>query len=93
MAFISIQTKFLGPTNHRGDRIKATSMQAFSDGRKPSVTIPYDYGSTNEENHRDAAEKLLPEVVNEYSLPSVGLIAGGCDTGYIFTPIFKCSHM
>lgn len=85
MAFISIQTKFLGPTNYRGDRIKATSMQAFSDGKKPSVTIPYDYGSTAEENHRDAAERLLPEVVNDHRV--VRLVAGGCDRGFIFTPV------
>ncbi len=89
MAFISIQTKFLGPTNYRGDRIKATSMQGFSDGKKPSVTIPYDYGLTNEENHREAATKLLPQIVNEYTINNVMLVAGGCDKGYIFTPIFS----
>ena len=89
MAFISIQTKFLGPTNYRGDRIKATSMQTWSGGRKPSVTIPYDYGSMNEENHRDAAERLLPEIVNDIRF--IKLIAGACDRGYIFTPVFDGS--
>jgi len=87
MGFTSIQTKFLGPTNHRGDRIKATSMQAFSDGKRPSITIPYDYGSTNEENHRDAAMQLLPQVVNKYVIDEVTLITGSCDKGYIFTPV------
>ena len=86
MAYISIQTKFLGPTNYKGDRIKATSMEAFSDGKKPSVTIPYDSDKPSLENHLDAANKLLPEVVNKYSLPNIGLIAGSCEGGYIFTP-------
>ena len=87
MAFISIQTKFLGPTNHRGDRIKATSMATWGGGKKPSVTIPYDYGLTNEENHREAATKLLPQIVS--TINNVMLVPGGCDKGYIFTPIFS----
>jgi hypothetical protein len=91
MAFISIETKFLSQTNHRGYRIKATSMQTFSGGRKPSITIPYDSDSTSEENHRDAAERLLPEVVNDPRF--IKLVAGACDRGYIFTPVFDVNPL
>lgn len=46
----AIVTRYLGPTNHRGSRIKATV-----EGARP-LTIPYDSGSGNP--HRDAAEAL-----------------------------------
>ena len=88
MAYVAIQTKFLGPTDHRGDRIKATAMdKTFSDGVKKSVTIPYDYGATTEQRHRQAAELLLPQVVNY--VEDVELIEGAWERGYIYTPITK----
>ena len=39
MGYVAIQTKFLGPTNHRGARIKATAMDSYSDGKKQSITV------------------------------------------------------
>ena len=85
MAYMAIRTKFLGPTNYRGARIKATAMDTFSDGRPVSVTIPYDYGATTEARHREAAEALLPLVVN--APEDIRLIPGGCDRGYVFVPV------
>mgnify|MGYP005827690451 FL=1 len=88
MAYIAIQTKYLGPTDHRGARIKATAMDSFSDGVKKSVTIPYDYGiPTAEQRHRQAAELLLPQVVNY--VEDVELIEGGWERGYIYIPVYK----
>ncbi len=87
MAFTSIQTKMFGPTNYRGDRVKATAMSSWDNKPKPSVTIPYDYGMRADENHRLAAMKLLPKVVSEHLIDEVILIEGACDRGYIFTPI------
>ena len=85
MAYMAIRTKFLGPTNSRGARIKATAMDTLSDERPISITIPYDYGATTEARHREAAEALLPRVVN--TPEDVRLIPGGCDRGYVFIPI------
>jgi len=46
----AIQTKYLGPTNHRGSRVKATCAAG-------SVIVSWDYSLPNniEENHRAAA--------------------------------------
>ena len=85
MANMAIRTKFLGPTNYRGARIKATGMDTEGDERPPSVTIPYDYSATTEARHREAAEALLPQVVN--TPEDVRLIPGGCEGGYVFVPI------
>jgi len=88
MAYMAIQTKFLGPTNYRGDRIKATGMDTFhSDERKRSITVPYDYGATMEQMHRKAAELLLPQIVTEPK--EVRLVAGAWERGYIFVPVLK----
>ena len=90
MAYMAIQTKFLGPTNYRGARIKATGMDTFhSDERKRSVTVPYDYGSTTEQRHREAAELLLPQIVNEPW--RVRLVSGAWERGYIFVPVQRTS--
>lgn len=48
----AIITKYFGPTNTRGSRIKAT------DGDRCSITIPYPHELDSEEAHRKAAEAL-----------------------------------
>src|SRR3954468_11850529 len=45
----AIQTKFLGPTNSRGSRVKASAAAG-------SVTIVWDHRLNPEQNHRAAAE-------------------------------------
>lgn len=47
----AIETKFLGPTNVRGSRIKATAQAG-------SVTVPYDHALNSEANHTAAAVAL-----------------------------------
>ena len=47
----AIQTKFLGATNHRCSRVKAISAAG-------SLTLSWDYGISNEDNHSAAAEAL-----------------------------------
>ncbi len=49
--FQAITTKFLGPTNTRGSRIKATAFAG-------SVTVEYDHGLNQADNHKAAAQKL-----------------------------------
>lgn len=47
----AIQTKWFGPSNVRGSRIKATADAG-------SVTVPWDYALSVEENHQRAADRL-----------------------------------
>lgn len=47
----AIVTKFFGPTNSRGSRIKATCQAG-------SITVPWDFSLGSEGNH-DAAAKAL----------------------------------
>ena len=94
MAYIAIQTKFLGPTDYRDARIKATSMDTFpSDERKRTVTVPYNSHATKatgtEQRHLEAAELLLPQIVSEPE--RVRLVAGAWERGYIFVPVLKDS--
>lgn len=51
MAYQAIVTKFLGPTNVRGSRVKATC-------DADSLTVNWDHSLGIEDNHRKAAEAL-----------------------------------
>lgn len=51
----AIVTKFLGPTNYRGSRIKARCDAG-------SVVISLDYAESVEENHRIAAMTLVKKL-------------------------------
>ena len=48
----AIQTKFLGPTNTLGARVKETTESGFT------VTVDWDHARCVEENHAAAAEAL-----------------------------------
>jgi hypothetical protein len=48
----AIQTRYFGPRNVKGSRIKATSASGIS------KTRPYDHALTPDENHCQAAEDL-----------------------------------
>ena len=85
MGYIAIQTKFLGPTNFRGSRIKATAMDSFSDERVLSVTVGYDHALNSDANHRVAAEQLLPKVVRNPE--DVHMVAGAWKRGYVFVAV------
>jgi len=54
MSFVTqaIETKYLGATNTKGARIKATAWAG-------SVTLPYDHALSAEKNHKKAAFALL----------------------------------
>lgn len=56
---IAIQTKFIGPTNSRGSRVKATTLDKNpSTGRPDSITISWDHALNAHNNHRQAAKAL-----------------------------------
>jgi hypothetical protein len=65
----AIQTKFLGPTNFRGARVKATADAG-------SITLSWDYGLGVEGNHRAAAVALA----NHYGWPT-DMVGGGLPGG------------
>lgn len=66
MTMQSIETKYLGPTNHRGARIKAKSFGG-------SVTVPYDYGLPTDIAHTNAAFALAEKM----GWPDVKMFMGG----------------
>ena len=82
MAFMAIETKFLGPTNCRGARIKAQAMDLWSDGKRESVTVGYDYALNSEDNHTADAMHLLPKICNTPS--DYLLVVGATERGYVF---------
>lgn len=72
----AIETRFLGATNYRGARIKA-SCQA------DSVTIPYSYEGAEHMEHWRAAQKLIEKM----NWPPEGWNCGGIKTGYVFVRV------
>jgi hypothetical protein len=75
-----ITTKFLGPTNSRGSRIKAIARKASSMGAEMSHTRPYQYEGAEKE-HALAAKELAEK------LGWSGLWIGGgnvSEDGYVF---------
>lgn len=77
-----IKTKYIGPTNSRGSRIKA-SMGKFS------VTIPYPHEFSYEVCHFQAVKALVTKHDLQVDIDNMGY--GGDDNGYYFT--FKHSVM
>jgi len=87
----AIETKYLGPTNTKGGRIKATAWAG-------STTTPYDHGLNYSENHRAAALALaakLGKYAEQYNGSSIWTegdwLQGGNakGDGYVFIVIEK----
>ncbi len=77
-----IETKYLGPTNHRGGRVKATIVNF----RLKTKTLSWDHALDPVENHTRAAQFLsdscdLPQG-SEWEARYYSGVDGG---GYIFT--------
>lgn len=69
----AIRTKYLGPTDKRGSRIKAY------DEDKNNIVLPYDHALNSYDNHVKAAEGLKTQ------MKWTGrLIAGSWKNGYVF---------
>jgi len=77
-------TKYLGPTNHRGSRVKATS------GAGRTVTVSWDSELDSHDNHA-AAAALLVEQVLCLSASQITLVGGvlPSDGGYAFAVLRK----
>ena len=72
----AITTKFLGPTNFRGSRIKASAKS----GRGLSVTIPYPHELSQSAAHAAAALALCAKM----NWTPDTLHAGATPDGYVF---------
>ena len=70
---IAIQTKYLGPTNYRGSRIKAYTCNGHS------LTIAYDYSLDDKDLYAKAAIALCKKLGWSGSI-----IGGGTKEGYTF---------
>lgn len=80
MMFQAIETKWLGPTNVRGSRVKAKAEAG-------SITLPWDHSLNSDENHRKAAEALAAKFgwVGDY----YGTLHGGALPGRGYAFVFN----
>jgi hypothetical protein len=76
----AIQTKFLGPTNHRGSRIKATCEAG-------SITVPWDHGADIDANHGYVAMMLAQKLGwtgDEYGELKSGCLPNNAGYAHVF---------
>ena len=73
---VAIQTKYIGPTNSRGSRIKAWTDTGFS------TIISYDYGLEDEARHFKAVKAMVAEHELDWDLKEMR--CGGTKNGYVF---------
>lgn len=80
-----IQTKYLGPTNFKGSRVKAV------DDKGNSAISEYRSELSSEENHRHAAKVLLDKIETKHKLNErehsemVLTACGSWQSGYMFS--------
>lgn len=67
----AISTKYLGPTDKRWSRIRATAQAG-------SITIDYDQGLSSENNHAAAAKALAMKFGWDGTWFAGGLVNGNC---------------
>lgn len=74
-----ITTKYLGPTDHKPGRVRATA------GSGRTLTLSWDHGLDVTENHAAAAAALAGKLLDE-SQPSRFTLRGGClhNNGFAF---------
>lgn len=73
----AIVTKYLGPTNHRGARVKASAEAG-------SLVVSWNHDLSEPENHRQAAEELASKYGWATSMVGGGLPDG---RGYAFVMV------
>ncbi len=77
---IVITTKYIGPTNSRGSRVKAvTGDNNPSTGKPATLTISWDCSLNSADNHKAAAKALAERLTWDGEWHS-----GETDTGYVF---------
>jgi len=90
-AYQSIQTKFIGPTNSRGARIKAYTA-SWGDMRGLSITVPFSYELREEERHWEAVKALISKHDLKWGREfAIGASVDG--RGYVFVPVRSSSDI
>jgi len=83
---VAILTTYLPVTNHRGSRLKATTMLPRPDGQKVSVTVGlYELHGNDAEKHAQVARMLVEKL--GWAGRWVGGDAGGAS--YVFVKVFS----
>lgn len=79
MTFVTqaIETRYLGPTNTKGGRVKATAWAG-------SVTVPYDHALDVQDNHRAAQLALRHKLGWQGKFAQGGNVKGD---GYVFVNV------
>ena len=79
-----ITSKYLGPTNYRGSRYKATIDRG--NDPQPQATVSYDYALDPEGNAIEAIKALIKKAdLNEFGIWSTFIVAYG-PHGYVAIP-------
>jgi hypothetical protein len=87
---IAIHTKFIGPTNTRGARIKAYTAD-LGDRKGFTATIPYPYQLSGEQCHFEAVKALVKKNCLDWNLD--GMRYGDSADGRGFCYCFDCSKV
>lgn len=80
---IAIHTKFIGPTNTRGARIKAYTA-GYGDHKGFSAVIPYPYELSFEACHFEAVKELIRKNNLEWDLTAMRFGDSADGRGYVF---------
>ena len=80
---IAIHTKYIGPTNTKGSRIKASLRR---DSKTLwTVTVPFDHSLGCEERHKQAAVSLIHKYIGHMTNETLYICGSTLDNkGYIF---------
>jgi len=70
----AVETKYLGPTDTKGSRVKATAPAG-------SIIVSWDYALNTEDNHIAAAKALVAKYEWNYS----ELVTGSLNNSYVHT--------
>jgi hypothetical protein len=85
--FKIIETKYIGPTNSRGSRVKAT------DSNKNTITINWSSEFGLEQNHTNAALALLKKLADkngdDETMKLIGYGSSISGSGYAFAAVRK----
>ena len=81
---LAIHTKYIGPTNNRGSRIKATCN--IDNSIKWTASVPFECGADSETRHALAAKALLVKYAPDLHDKQLWVCGNTLDNlGYVFS--------
>ncbi len=82
---IAIHTKYFGPTNTRGSRIKAYTCSFFNNNNKGfTVSVPYDHALSGVDVHFEAVKALVAKHKLDWNLEAMRYGDSADGKGYSF---------